>query len=965
MIQALFQIGIKALNSYKLIWLQKYKMEVDNNQKQLNERQFQALIENNFEIISLTDESLKVLYRSPSSTRCTGWTDEDMENINGTTQIHTEDTKKIKSIIQSAIRNPGKLYPFLMRYLHKEGYYIWLEGTVIKLPYESIVKGLVFNCHDVSERIKLEQLVLKTTTLARMGSWEVDFIKGTVYWSDIIREIHEIEDSFVPDLEKGINFYKEGYSRDLITQKVKEIMESGASWDLELEIVTAKNNERWIRIIGEAEFVNGKCVRIYGSLQDINERKKAEEQILKANRLYAFISAINQSIIHIKDRQELADTVCNIAVSIGKFKMAWIGFLDENKRLNIVSMRGDENSTDDLRKYSGMDYTSALLRSTSTGKALSTGEYAASNDVQNDPAMLPWKEEHVQHGIKSNISLPIKKFDKVIGIFGFNSTTKDYFDSNEIALLKEAASDISFALEVMKKDKLRAQTEELLLQNESRLKKAQAIAHIGHWELDLATGVAAWSEEACKIYGLDPLEIKQSFETWLSFLHPDDVSHVMRILKDQRENLSDASFDHRIIRKDGITRHIHAESKFEFDVSDKSIGLYGIVQDITEKKEAESALESSAIRFREFFESAPAGLVVLDINTLTFVEFNQNALKLLKYSFSEILNKGPIDISPQFQPDGRSSVERAQELILNTVNGEMPVSEWMIVDGEGTEIMCELRLALLSDKYGSQILASFVDIRERKKAEHAILELNETLESKVKDRTTQLQEINNDLESFNASVSHDLRSPLQVISGYSSILSMKYGDVLGGRGQNLLKGINDYIKQMSLTMESLLDLSHLGTASMIRVPVKMIEVVKAVVAELKFVNNPAVVEIIIEDLPDSPCDAGLIKQVWLNLISNAIKYSKHKNKPLVIIGSNETDEGTVYFVKDNGEGFDMKHYDKLFKAFQRLHTSSEFEGVGIGLTIVHRIITKHGGRIWAEGKAGEGAAFYFTLPLVN
>ena len=250
------------------------------NELELRSEHFRALLENNPAIIVLTDDALNSIYRSPSSINITGYTDEEMKAIGVINRVHADDMMKIKTTIAKAIKNPGIPQPYLCRYLHKNGHYIWLEGTATKLPDKSLLKSILFNSRDVTEKIELEQLLLKANRLAKIGSWNVDLVKQTVYWSDITREIHEAESSFVPDLATGINFYKEGASRELITQKLKEAIELGKSFDEELEIVTVKNNVRWIRTIGETEMVDGKCVKIYGSFQDITEKKLAEEKIL-------------------------------------------------------------------------------------------------------------------------------------------------------------------------------------------------------------------------------------------------------------------------------------------------------------------------------------------------------------------------------------------------------------------------------------------------------------------------------------------------------------------------------------------------------------------------------------------------------------------------------------------------------------------------------------------------------------
>ncbi len=253
---------------------------------ELREKHFQALLENNTAIIALTDDASNSIYQSPSSMLITGWTADDMKIKGGINYFHPDDIVIVETAVAEAIKEPGIPQHYLVRYLHKNGHYIWLEGTATKLTEESIVKGIVFNSRDVTEKVELEQLLLKATRLARIGSWDVDLIKQTVYWNEITREIHEEDKSFVPDLPSGLNYYKEGPGRELIRQKVKEAIEMGKPWDEELEIVTAKNNVRWIRTIGETEFVDGKCVKIYGSFQDIDQRKNAEAKLNESVNRY-------------------------------------------------------------------------------------------------------------------------------------------------------------------------------------------------------------------------------------------------------------------------------------------------------------------------------------------------------------------------------------------------------------------------------------------------------------------------------------------------------------------------------------------------------------------------------------------------------------------------------------------------------------------------------------------------------
>jgi light-regulated signal transduction histidine kinase (bacteriophytochrome) len=244
-----------------------------------------------------------------------------------------------------------------------------------------------------------------------------------------------------------------------------------------------------------------------------------------------------------------------------------------------------------------------------------------------------------------------------------------------------------------------------------------------------------------------------------------------------------------------------------------------------------------------------------------------------------------------------------------------------------------------------------------------IKSFNEALEQRILERTQELEASNKELEAFSYSVSHDLRAPLRSIDGYARILLEDYSDKVDEEGKRTLQIIIKNALKMGQLIDDLLDFSRLGKQNVSKISLDMAAITLRLVEEIA-PQQYAEQKITINPLLNGYGDSAMLRQVMANLITNAVKYSSKKEKPYIEIGSYQEHNEIVYFVKDNGAGFDMNYYSKLFGVFQRLHSVAEFEGTGVGLALVHRIVTKHGGRIWAEGKVNEGATFYFSLPLV-
>jgi light-regulated signal transduction histidine kinase (bacteriophytochrome) len=251
--------------------------------------------------------------------------------------------------------------------------------------------------------------------------------------------------------------------------------------------------------------------------------------------------------------------------------------------------------------------------------------------------------------------------------------------------------------------------------------------------------------------------------------------------------------------------------------------------------------------------------------------------------------------------------------------------------------------------------------KEKRAAELIIADKEIVIQNEEKEKQ---EATNKELEAFSYSVSHDLRAPLRAINGYARILLEDYSSKLDEDGAGTLNAILNNSKKMGVLIDDLLAFSRLGRKPVATTEINMNVLIKSVKDEvMNGVTNQ--VEFVITDLLPSKGQQTLIKQVWVNLLSNAVKFSKHKEKTIIEIGSYKKDNLVVYYVKDNGAGFDMQYYDKLFGIFQRLHSQEEFEGTGIGLAIVQKIVNRHNGTVWAESAIDIGSGFYFSLPGIN
>ncbi|MDQ3109180.1 MAG: ATP-binding protein [Bacteroidota bacterium] len=425
-----------------------------------------------------------------------------------------------------------------------------------------------------------------------------------------------------------------------------------------------------------------------------------------------------------------------------------------------------------------------------------------------------------------------------------------------------------------------------------------------------------------------------AYADWYNIIRIYKVCLLPHIKTDFADSVEDA-----VDFIDGLSKFIH-------------YAMYGIAESYFQEKNA--IIKENEERFRAIFENSADHIYLLDKNG-TIEMINHTVKEIRK---EDIVGKNIFDL--QAGPN----LAILQNAVRTVFEEKIPARYETQLTIASAKKFYSSTASPIFNKDGSVQSAVIItrDVTEKKEAEEAIHNINATLELKVQERTEELKSINKELESFSYSVSHDLRGPLRAISGFTQILAEEIPENVNEDAKDAMQEIIANTARMGRLIDDLLAFSRLGKQHVSKVTVDMNELVNAVIADFKKSGVGEKVTFHVSPLGKAQGDYGMLKQVMINLVSNAIKYSSKKAASEIEIGFSGDNSQAVYYVKDNGAGFNMAYYDKLFGVFQRLHGADEFEGNGVGLAIVQRIITKHSGKVWAESKENEGATFNFSLP---
>jgi two-component system sensor kinase FixL len=504
---------------------------------------------------------------------------------------------------------------------------------------------------------------------------------------------------------------------------------------------------------------------------------------------------------------------------------------------------------------------------------------------------------------------------------------------------------------------LHKQAEQAVRRSEASLAEAERIAHLGSWEWDIANNRAVWSEEAGRLFGFSPQQLATTHDHFVKSVHPDDWQFVEKAVNEALYEGKPYGVDYRIIRPDGAVRIVHSQGEVSFDQAGTPVRMTGTVQDITERMRAQEALRKQAQIIDQIHDS----VVSTDLDGYV-TSWNKGAERLFGYTAEEMLGKHIAEVYP---PEEHAFLQN-QVIAPLRQNGEHEV-EVRMRRKSGKDFFAHLSLSLLRDGNGTPtgMIGYSMDITERKQAEENLRAL-----------ATRLEQSNRELQSFASVAAHDLQEPLRKVLMFGDRLQAKCHQALTDQGRDFLDRMLNAAARMQTLIDDLLAFSRVTTQPQPFAPVDLNAVAREVLSDLEGRIAQESGQVEIGKLPTIEADRTQMRQLLQNLISNALKFHRKEEAPVVSIRGklfndrmqplerNSPGDGLCQIiVEDNGIGFDQKYADRIFGIFQRLHGRQEFQGTGIGLALCRRIAERHGGSITAQSKPGQGTTFTVRLPI--
>ena len=872
--------------------------------------------------------------------------------------IYPEDREKVLSK-WAAIKEEKRPGHLEFRLFKESGEITWVLGQAHAIHDDSgSIAGYTGTVTDITERITAEHALRESEARFRQLFHSVPNPISLTHLSD--GRFLDVNDAFTESIGWSreevigktsieIGLWLNEAERKTMIDKIRA-GETVRNAEIHLRIRTGEVRD-YLASVDTMQLDGTPCLLVAST--DVTKQLQAVSLTKRHNRLLNTLSAVNELLLQESDTQHLFEETCRVIVEKAGFHMAWIGIADldrgtvtpiaeasvERGYLSKVTIRCDDSQW-------GQGPTGTAIRENRT---------ILSVDTSTDPRYELWRETAREYGFRSSAAIPIREQDRVFGCLNIYSKYVNDFGPDELPLLERMSADLGFVHERLEMQKRLRQSE---VQLKAILDHSPALISIKDSQGDIIL-----ANRQFEILNLPPPE--QLIGKNIFDVFPQDVAEALWASDLTAQNAgipieAEETLNHR----DGTT-HTYLTIKFPVAVPDEApFGICSISTDITEYKKSQKDLEESEHRLASFFSEAPAGLVLYD-KDVRFIQINPTLARTGNLIPEALVGKRPSDVLPppmaKFVEDSVRGVFASGEAKINEeVAGPVPaesgkVRYWMHTHFPVRDVEGRVHAV------GGFVVETTV----LKQAEEALKRLNQELEVRVNERTKALAAANAELESFAYSVSHDLRAPLRAIDGFSRILLEDYEDKFDAEGRQHLDRIIKAVHRMGALIDALLALSRLSRQELRPQHFssgQLATMVREIIHEIEMENGTQDVDWQIAPL--SPCyaDLTLLRQVWSNLLHNAAKYSRYVEQPKVQIGMLDQGGEKIYYVRDNGVGFDMDYADKLFGVFQRLHRQDEFEGTGIGLATVKRIVSMLGGHVWAEGELDEGATFYFTLP---
>lgn len=688
--------------------------------------------------------------------------------------------------------------------------------------------------------------------------------------------------------------------------------------------------------------------------QDLLAKINVQEQKMnKVKRLYLFISRINQIIVRAQDRNQLFKEVCNIAVEIGGFQMAWIGMIDPDTQDVIpVGMAGYD------QEYLSMIKTISTKIEKETGRgpagiAIRKGSYYVCNAIEEDSNTGLWRVEALKRDYRSLIALPIKMFDKTIGVFMIYAAEKNYFDDEEISLLNNATTDVSFALEFFEEEMMRKQAEEAVAQSEKRFHTLTEVSPVGIYRTDLTGATTYVNQRWTQIVGITYDESMGS--GWYIAIHPEDRIKVYNEWRKVVGNRQRSVLEYRFMKADGTIVWVIGQATPETNSENQIIGFIGTITDITQRKQAEDKFVKTSKKMEAIIEAIPDMMFEIDLQGNIF-NYHTPKNDLLLMPPSDFIDKKIIEFLPaDAAAVCLSALKEANE------KGFSRGKQYSLELG-GSKCWFELSLAPMKEDEVQEkhFIVLSRDVTEQNKMNQEIQKAKELAEAANKSKT-----------DFLANMSHEIRTPLNGIIGFTSLLMESR---LGEPQRKYMLTINESARTLMDIVNDILDFSKIeaGKLELKIEEIDLFALTNEVISLFKYQVSQKQIDLVLDIDANVPrflfADTLRLKQIIINLLGNAIKFTPKGEIRLEIKTILPVEDHFInlcFSVKDTGIGIQPKNQDKIFHSFEQEDnsTSRQFGGTGLGLAISNQLLALMNSKLELESTFGQGSNFYFHIIL--